>query len=195
MKRHVAVLAAVFGLIQMPVHAMEWYFDIAYADGGETLADVTLVDSNGDYSSDEVTAGGGPSLSFGIHQAIGESFALQAAYGYKEEAVRADNGSSSFKRMTLDLLAFWEPGDWRIGAGFTKEMSPELKAGDDFFRTDFADATGSIFEIDYRMTESFSLGVRRTMLDYDVTLSAPGYYPVNMTVDGDNWSLRAVFIF
>lgn len=195
MKHRVVVLATLVGLMQMPANAADWYIDIAYADGGDTLADVSLVDEEGDTSSDTVTAGGGPSFALGLVQPFGESFSLQAAYGYKEEAVRADNGSSSFKRMTLDLLAFWRAGNWRLGGGYTQEMSPRLHVKYDSTDTDFDDANGTVFELGYYLGDSAVLALRRTLIEYDATVTVPGYAPFDVTTDGDNWSVRVAFIF
>jgi hypothetical protein len=195
MKRHVVALAALFGLMQMPAQAADWYMDLAYADGGDELATVILEDDEGDLSSEDITAGGGLSFSVGFNHHFTENFSAQASYGYKEEAVRADNGSSTFKRNTLDILAFFEPGNWRLGGGFTNEMSPKLHVKFLDLDYNFDDANGRVLEVGYKFTDFFIFAVRHTMIDYDATISVPGVGSFEHTFDGDNTSIRAEFVF
>lgn len=195
MMYRIAALALAATLAHGEANAAEWYLDFAYAEGGDDLAEVELEYDDGDSSSEDITAGGGFSFSFGLAQQLSDLFAIQAAYGYKEHAVRADNGSSSFKRNTLDVLAVMTPGDWRIGVGFTKEMDPKLHVKYDIADYSFDDATGKVLEVGYHVSTSFVVAARRTLIDYDATISVPGYGAFAGTADGDNWSIRAEFLF
>ncbi|MFN4290781.1 MAG: hypothetical protein ACK4E7_07890 [Permianibacter sp.] len=195
MMYRIAALVLAASFIHGETRAAEWYLDFAYATGGDDLAEVELEYEDGDTSSEDITAGGGFSLAFGLSQPFTELFAVQAAYGYKEHAVRADNGSSSFKRMTLDVLAVLTPGDWRIGAGFTKEMDPKLHVKYGIADYGFDDATGTVVEVGYHFSESFAVALRRTMIEYDVTIGIPDYGSFEGTIDGNNWGIRAEFLF
>lgn len=186
MKRHVAVLAVLFGLMQMPAHAADWYADIAYADGGDEF-DVYVVDDDGDLSTESVSLGGGFSGSLGGIHYFNETFSLQYSLGYKEDSVTAGSDTVKFTRFPLDVVGSFDLGSiFQIGMGLSHEFNPKLNLSDAGYGShSFDDATGQLIQIGFRFS-GWNLLLRKTMMEYDYE---------GMSFDGDNTSIRAAFIF
>ncbi|NQD37560.1 hypothetical protein HPT27_11030 [Permianibacter sp. IMCC34836] len=186
MKRHVAVLAMLFGLMQMPAQAADWYADIAYADGGDEF-NVYVEDDDGDLSTESVSLGGGFSGSLGGINYFTETFSFQYSLGYKEDSVTAGSDSVKFSRFPLDLVGSFDLGDvFQVGVGISHEFNPKLDLSDAGMGShSFDDATGEILQIGFRFT-SWKLLIRQTMMDYSYE---------GLDFDGDNVSIRAAFIF
>ena len=187
---------AIFGVLLVSVaaqvQAADWYFDLAFARGGDKLADVELEYRNGDTDSTKITAGGGISFAVGGVFALSESLQLQTSAGYKEDGVHADNGSIAFKRIPLDTVLFYNGEHWRIGAGATYETHISL-AGVPGPSTNINSTVGSIMEIDYKFTDFVMIGLRYTRIQYDVEVNS--YYYDDVEINGNNTSLRVAFTF
>ncbi len=186
-----------------PARESRWLVDIAYASGGDKLADVDLIDYDDDHRREDITAGDGLSVAFGRTFALAEHFALQASLGYKEDSITAKNGSVGFKRYPVDLLAFFEGEAVRFGVGATYETNVGLSLKYEV-APDFDDAQGVLVEAGYRFSEHFIVSLRRTLIEYTAQYNYRYYDPYlrrwvsrsgSTDIDGDNWSLRASFQF
>lgn len=186
-----------------PARESRWLVDIAYASGGDKLADVDLIDHDDDHHREDITAGDGFSLAFGRAFALAEHFSLQASIGYKEDSITAKNGSVGFKRYPVDLLAFYEGESLRFGGGVSYETNVDLSLKYEV-APDFDDARGVVVEAGYRFSEFFIVSLRRTLIEYTANYNYRYYDPYlrrwvsvsgSTDVDGDNWSLRASFQF
>ena len=107
----------------------------------------------------------------------------QLTIGYKVDNIVAQNGSVTFSRYPLDMLEFYNEGQWRLGAGLTYHLSPTL-TGDGVasgLNVTFDNALGFLAEADYKMGKAY-VGGRVTLIDYKV---------YGITVNGN--SLGGVF--
>ncbi len=166
-------------------------FQVGYADGGDKVGEVILQDEDGDLSSQDVTYGSGFNLGIGGVFDLSELLEIQSTFNYKEDAVRAKNGSASFKRMPIDALLFFKGEHFRAGLGFVYELNPKSSGFDYDSKCD--NATGTAFELGYKWT-SFAVGVRSTRIEYDCRLSAFGE-SFSHTESGNNTAIQGTWRF
>ncbi|MCF6243599.1 MAG: hypothetical protein L3J43_01015 [Sulfurovum sp.] len=69
-------------------------------------------------------------------------------------------------------------------------MSPTLSSGGDArgLDVDFDSALGGVAQIGYRFTERFSVGLKATFIDYDLS-------DTSLSVDGNNAGVYLSYIF
>ena len=135
--------------------------------GGDDLA--TFSDGS------SLTTGGLLYFSFGTTYTVPETdFQIQAALGYNFDDVAAVNGDFGFSEMSFEIIPFYRVTEkTRIGFGLFNVLSAEFTSP--FGNIDFDSTTGTVMEIDWKLSNRASLGVRYI----DVELSVPG-----LTLDG-----------
>lgn len=188
-----AILGVLLITLAAQAQAADWYFDLAFAHGGDKLADVELIYDDGDRERTKISAGGGISLAAGGVFSLSESLQLQTTIGYKEDGVHADNGSVAFKRMPLDVALFYSGDNWRFGAGGSYETHIALQ-GVYGPRFNFDGTLGGIIEIDYKFTDFVMMGLRYTRMQYEVDVGGWDYNE-RFEINGNNTSLRVAFMF
>lgn len=155
--------------------------------GGEEM--VSVYYSNG--GDDEIKAGELIHLSGGF---IFKTFAdqpdweTQFTVGWKTDGITAENGTISFDRFPVEALQFIRSGNIRLGGGITLELNPTLK-GDGVMsdlQVKFDDAWGGIVELDYLIGDKFMVGIRTTMIDYEIG---------GVTIDGSSVGFNMGFRF
>lgn len=145
-----------------------FHYKIGYDVGGDTVARVTF--TNGDTESIKANegffAGAGVSL---VNEA--QDVQTEISLSYKFGGSIADNGDVLFTSLPVDVLVFYRWPRIRLGGGFVHHLAPELEvsgAGGSFAsNTKYQDSTGTVVQLDYRVTEKINLGLRYTKIDYE----------------------------
>jgi opacity protein-like surface antigen len=125
--------------------------------GGEKLATVVFTDG----TTDRVQAGGLILFYGGGEIRLGDNVALQATLGYHSSNTRAaSNGSVSFTRVPVDLLAMFSVNDnIRLGGGLQVVTNPRLKSSGaaSGIEQKYDGTTGLIVEGEYLFTPHLGL--------------------------------------
>lgn len=133
--------------------------------GGDTLVDVSFTDGTQDRleSNRLLALGGGASW---INDA--GNLEVEVTLAYKFTTVEGTNGSVEFVRYPLDALVFYRAQQFRVGAGVTYHLKPQVKGTGvaEDIQGKFDNALGAIVQADWLFTEHVSVGVRYTFLDY-----------------------------
>jgi hypothetical protein len=189
---------AVFFLTMCALNSMsfaedQWYADIAFANGGDDLAEVEVEYYDGDTDNVDITAGGGVSFAFGRRFDLGADAGWQVltTLGYKSDGVFGDDGDSAeFDRFVVDAIAVHQWQRAQLGAGLTYEFNVELDLDDvNGGSQDFDNSLGYVIQVDWRATQALNIGLRYTVIEYELS-DFDG-----LEADGDNVSLRAGFSF
>jgi hypothetical protein len=160
--------------------AAEYILGLAMTAGGDELADVQLVDDDGDNSSDNIKAGGFLYFYGGI-QFETPAFPLRFTLGHFSDSIDASNGSVSFSRIPLELLGLHTTGPHTVGIGPTYHLSPELDLKDAGYGSYEADNTlGLVLMYEYTFESNLALGVRYTNISYDFN---------GTDIDGNNFGI------
>lgn len=152
--------------------ALDVYFEGGVHFGGDDLVQVTYTDGG----SDSIQAGRLLSLAIGVTGQISYNVQGRASLGYKYDFIKADNGTVSFSRMPLDMLAMYYKHQWMFGGGLTFHLSPEVEvdvtpstAGPPAYDN----AYGLVLAFDYNTNGYYQrdwyLGGRVTLINYKNT--------------------------
>lgn len=137
--------------------------------GGETLVST---------SEGNIKSGGLVHLAGGlaIHGYGNGSFETQLTAGMKADSVSASNGTVSFYRWPIELMQFYKHGMFRVGAGLTYHVNPELDCDVDYecnWTVEFDNALGYVGQADFVLPMSspwvreLTLGARFTFIEYE----------------------------
>lgn len=138
--------------------------------GGESLTGDVLFESG---HTENLRANEGFFVGAGVAllntpRTLGVEITLNWKYG----TVGADNGDVEFTRFPVDALLFYNFPRARIAVGATYHLNPELDSdglGAQYaVKTEFDDALGFMTQLDWRITQKVALGLRYTVLDYEV---------------------------
>jgi hypothetical protein len=134
--------------------------------GGDTLVRVEF--ENGDTqdidSNNGLFLGGGASI-----RNDAKTFETEIALTYKFQIISASNGELTWSRMPVDVLAFYLADKVRVGGGLTYHLNPKLDGDGVVSGTaNFENSLGYIFQVDWRINQSMSVGGRYTILDYTI---------------------------
>ena len=159
---------------------------LGYDFGGTTLATVQHT-----YDSDQkIRAGEG--LSFEVGAAVGNpdsNLELQFLIGYKIDQVTASNGEVTWDSIPFTALAMIKDKRWKFGGGITYHLNPELSGNftgydnngeyfNDSANDEYENSIGGVVQIQYRATDSLSVGLKGTFIEYklknDPTIVAKG---------------------
>lgn len=148
------------------VQAAEWIANIGVDFGGDRLT--TAVFTNGD--TEDINAGELFSASIGMVFENTDNLETQFTFGIKADFITASNGDIDWTRFPLELLQFYKTDRWRLGAGLTYHLSPDLSGSGVASGVDasFDDALGVVVEMDRFFGDNAYFGVRYTSIDYEV---------------------------
>jgi outer membrane protein with beta-barrel domain len=161
-------------------------FGLTYGD--EKLATVTLENSD----KSDIRSGGLVTFFAGGEYRFGAVFSLQSTIGWHIDSAAGDNGSLSFSRYPVELLAhFRVTPTVRLGGGVRKALNPKVSgegiaAGN---TTSFESSTGGVVEIEYLASRLAGVKLRYV---------TEKYKPKNGTgpkADGNHIGLIGVFYF
>ena len=148
---------------------------MGYDFGGTTLATV----EHDDYynsSINKVRAGQG--LSFEVGAVVDSpNLELQFLVGYRFDNENASNGDVTWDVIPFTALAMFKSNRWKFGGGFIYHLNPTLegsftgydKNGDYFHDKaddEYENALGGVAQMQYRLTNNFSLGLKGTFIKY-----------------------------
>lgn len=167
--------------------------------GGDTLVDVTFVNSAGQaLDNSRVKAGQFLQVYGGLEYQPVSRFSLQATVGYHWHNTEGADGQFKFSRYPVELLGHYHINDnWRLGAGARLVRRPKLElhstnasnAGDAVVK--FDNTTGTIIEGEYVVDRKLGFKLRYVSEKYQ----APALFTGK--VDGShvgllvNWYLGA----
>lgn len=142
----------------------EIHAEIGFEIGGDTLASK---------SSEDLNAGGGFKFALGWQQFIGgfDDVGLIFSLGYLFDYLEASNGEAESAAFVLELIYFRDFGPHRIGVGGNYHLNPEYEDDIDGLaplKADFDDATGVLIRYAYRFAEGAEIGLRYTVMDYEI---------------------------
>lgn len=134
--------------------------------GGDTLFSATYTDG----SSDSISAGGGLLIYGGFDYHFNDTVSFQSTLGYHFDTTKqASNGSVTFSRIPLELLAYYHVNDvFRLGGGMRIVNSAKLK-GDGIagnVNYSFENTTGLVIESEYKFGPTFGLKLRHVRESY-----------------------------
>lgn len=155
---------------------------VAY--GGDEMIDTVYDDGQ----TGTIKAGAMFSFAFGPLFHLSERWSLQTTFGLKTAADYAKNEvSANFVRYPLNAIFFYSGESYRIGIGASYHLSPELKGSGPaaMINQKYDDATGGLFEINFRRTSRFLWGFRFTAIEYQAPQST-------QRINGDSVTLLIV---
>lgn len=161
-------------------------FNLGFEAGGDRLQTVTFTNGDTEY----IKAGDGFIIEGGAEIQSDAHFGMHLLLGLKADSVGGDNGDVMFYRTTLTGLGTYRVNEFTMAAGLTYHLSPELD-GDGVasnVNVPFEDALGTVIQLGYRVVPDMDIGLRATMISYDVENS-----PVS--VDGDSIGMYLGFTF
>jgi len=99
-----------------------------------------------------------------------KSIETEISLSYKFADITASNGDITWSRLPLDVLAFYRMEKVRLGGGLTYHINPELDGSGvaTGLNVDFKNSLGFVAQADWRITDRMNLGLRYTMLEYEV---------------------------
>jgi len=155
-------------LILLPVSnasAIDFLIEAGFHQGGDRLVSVTFLSGN----TESIDAGDGVSISAGAVADHG-SFEMRYKAGIKFDSIDAANGSLDWDRYTFDALAMYKYSkSWKIGAGLTYHVDPELSgSGIISGSAKFDNAVGLMAEVDYFWNNIGYVGLVITAIDYEI---------------------------
>ena len=156
-----------------PLQANKLFIQGGLHFGGDTLATANFVGGG----SDSIEAGGLISGSIGLITAMGESMELRSSIGIKMDGIFAENGELAFIRLPLEVMAFSTGETVRFGAGLSYHLGPELEIDEPGLASatvDFDDAMGFVAQLEYRLGERGHIGLKATVIDYEVSGTGGG---------------------
>lgn len=166
---NVLVGAVLFGCFAMPAAALDrsFHFKMGYDTGGDTLVTVLFVggDTEKIKANDGLYFGAGVSM---VNDA--KDVETEFSLSYKFDEITGSNGDLTFSRLPLDALVFYRLPSVRLGGGVTYHINPDLDGSGVVggLNVKFEDALGFVLQADWRLTEKMNLGLRYTVLDYEV---------------------------
>ena len=166
-------------------------FSTGLTFGGEKLADVEYEDYDHDIEREEIRAGELLMFSGGAVYTQ-DTFQLQGTIGYHVDGIFGQNGDAGFTRWPLELLAFLNTPQWRLGGGITYHLNPELDIGIDNstnVKVNFKNAAVVVLQADYRLSPQFTMGLRHTAIEYETDDANKA------EIEGDHTGLILTFNF
>ena len=154
-------------------------FNLGIDIGGDELAYVTFVGGG----TDDIKAGELLSLAGGLMYTT-KSLDTMFTIGYKFDNSSAENGNIDWYRFPVDFVMLYKIKRFRVGGGLTYHINPTLK-GDGVasgINANFDDALGYLVQSDFIVYDSMTVGLRYTIIDYDVENSS-------VSVDGNSVGL------
>jgi hypothetical protein len=176
----------------LPPSGISPFVGVGITYGGDQIGN-TVNYTNGD--SSKLQAGSLIDLRAGVeYQAIESPLSFQLSLGYHvDDTLAAKNGSASFSRFPLEVLAHYLVADtWRIGAGVRKALGAETSSSGNgtgyVYAQKYSSSTGFILEGEYLPTRHIGIKIRAVNETY-----TPQTY--GKKVDGSHVGVIGVFYF
>lgn len=146
--------------------------------------------------SSTIHAGGMVDLRAGLdYQAINSPLSFQFSVGYHvDDTLNADNGSASFSRFPVELLAHYRINDtWRLGGGMRKALNAKANSSGagSYYVTDqkYTSDLGLVLEAEAFINPRFGVKLRAVSEKYKPELGYP------QEVDGSHVGVIGVYYF
>lgn len=135
--------------------------------GGDDVGGIDFVGGG----SETIEAGGLLSGSVGVITDIQDNMELRLSLGFKYDFVTAENAEITFMRMPLTAMLFSKGEKISFGAGATYHLDPEAELTGSLGggTVQYDDAFGLVAEIDHTLGERGYVGMKFTLIDYDVS--------------------------
>ena len=173
-------LVTLLTLTSLSAEAVNPLLQLSYDWGGTTLATVEHPATYYDAADiNKIRAGAGLSLEAGA--AIGgnqSDVELQLTVGYKFDSDSAANGEVTWDVIPFTALAMFKSNKWKLGAGVTYHLNPEISGAfsgydngvyfNDTINDTYNSAFGGVAKIQYRATPSLDIGLKGTMIEYEL---------------------------
>jgi len=157
---------------------------LGYDVGGTELATVhhENYDDYGYRYNNNYKIRAGEGVSFEAGAAIGSdnsNMELQFLVGYKFDSDSATNGEVTWDVVPFTALAMFKSNKWKFGGGLTYHLNPRLNStfpiydkNNNFLSNGindtYKDALGGVAKIQYRVTPSFDVGLKGTLIEYEL---------------------------
>jgi hypothetical protein len=136
--------------------------------GGDTLVSVPYTDG----SHQDIRAGNGVQLKGGVEFQVGPNSAIQASLGYHFYTTNASNGSVTFTRWPIEVLALWQVNSQlRLGGGVRMATGAKLEssgAASGYGNYSFGANPGLVLEGEFLITPRIGLTLRAVSEKYNV---------------------------
>lgn len=146
--------------------------------------------------SSSIHAGGMVDLRAGLeYQAINSLLSFQFSVGYHvDDTLNADNGSVSFSRFPVELLAHYRINDtWRMGGGLRKALNAKANSSGagSYYVTDqkYSSDLGLVLEAEAFISPRFGVKLRAVSEKYKPELGN------QQEVDGSHLGVIGVYYF
>lgn len=151
---------------------------LGYDFGGKTLAEVQHYDAYNGYVIRKIRAGQGINFEGGTSlNNDADNLELKLLVGYKFDEESSFNGSVKWKRIPLSAVAFIKNNRWKLGGGVTYHIDPQLIGSfsgidnnnvpfNDSVNDSYENSMGAIIEAQYNITDSTSVGLKGTLIEY-----------------------------
>ena len=149
--------------------------------GGEKLITVPFTDG----STADVEAGQGLLIGGGGEVNVLPNMLIKATAAFKyTSAGLANNGSVTWTRVPIDIIALYRLDKLKVGGGISYSLNNSLKgsgvaSGVD---SDFDNALGYTAILEYAISEKYSASVQYTLMEFKESVSGT-------TVDGNNFGI------
>jgi hypothetical protein len=154
-------------------HKLQFVIDFGLQNGGDRVG--TLYEVNSGETLDTLRAGGFWQAQIGAQIPIANlPFSVQVTGGlqYGDLISNIDHSKGQFQRKLLEGIVFWHWDRFRFGAGATQHIAPTLtfnpSGAGNSARYEFDDATGLVAEADARYDQNISVGLRGTVIQYEI---------------------------
>jgi len=138
-----------------------------YDFGGDKMVTVFFVDGSSRTikANEGLYLGGGVAI---VNDARNLEFHVTLAY--KFQMINASNGDVEWSRVPLEALAFYRFEKVRLGGGLAYHLDPRLEGSGVIGGLDvkFKNSPGTVLQADWRITDAMALGLRYTILKYEV---------------------------
>jgi len=127
------------------------------------------------------------------YQTIGSPWSFQMSLGYHVDKASARNGSVTFDRLPVEVLAHWDISDsWRFGGGLRKALSPKVHTsglGDGYAQEQsYSSSVGVVLEAETFFTPKVGLKIRAVSEKYKPELGGKD-------LDGSHVGVIGVYYF
>jgi hypothetical protein len=166
---------------------VQFFLGAGLTYGGDELASAQFSDG----SSTDLRAGNLMHFKAGVRMGLGEAVSASASIGYHVDRASASNGSITFDRFPIELLAHYAVNpQWRIGGGVrfvpsAKLNSSGVAAG---INGDFDATTGLVLEAEYLFNPNASVSFRAVSEEYKLSNS-------NFKRDGSHGAIYVNYYF
>lgn len=175
-----------------PARGLSPFLGLGLTLGGDQIGETIRYE---DGSSTDITGGGLVDLRAGLqYQAPDSALSFQLSLGYHtDDTLAAKNGSASFTRFPLEVLAHHQSLEkWRFGGGLRKALNAQTKTsglGADYVLAQkYKSSVGVVLEAEYMPTRAIGIKLRGVSESYKPEV-------LGKTISGNHLGVIAVYYF